>query len=171
MDPNLSFSFCSPPPYPFPTVAVQTLNSSNLLGISKTSFLIQHDWKSGKRYLQPPLQHLKIPPSACVISTPLSLRAWTDRLASHSSQQLVRFFLDGIFNGFQLGFNHTQSTLKSAGKNLLATMAHLDRVLECLQHEISLKRVAILFHGPFYQTSMLADLGLSPKVIRLTDGG
>ena len=98
----------------------------------------------------------EIPPSACVTSTPLSPRAWTEMLASHSNQQLVCFFLDGISNGFRLGFNHTQSTLKFAGKNLLAAMAHPDIVIEYLQHEISLKRVA----GPFPRT-LLPDVHVS----------
>ena len=44
----------------------------------------------------------KIPPSACVISTPLLLPAWTNLLAGHPNQKLVQFFLDGISNGFRL---------------------------------------------------------------------
>jgi len=88
----------------------------------------------------------KIPPSACVISTPLLLPAWTHLLAGHPNQQLVQFFLDGISNGFRLGFNHTKSSVKSTGRNLPAAFAHPEVVTEYLRHEISMKRVAGLFH-------------------------
>ena len=98
----------------------------------------------------------KIPPSACVISTPLSLPTWTDMLATHPNQQLIHFFLEGITNGFRLGFSHTQPTLKSARKNLPAATAHPDIVMKYLQHEISLKRVV----GPFSRT-LLPDIHVS----------
>ena len=78
----------------------------------------------------------KIPSSAYAISTLLSLPAWMDMLASHPNhQQLVHFFLEGISNGFQLGFYHGQFTLKSTGRNLPAAIGHPDIVIEYLQHE------------------------------------
>ena len=98
----------------------------------------------------------KIPSSTRAISTPLSLAAWMDMLASHPNQQLVHFFLEGISNGFRLGFNHGQFTLKSTGRNLPAAIGHPDIVIEYLQHEISLKRVA----GPFSR-SLLPNVHVS----------
>ena len=103
----------------------------------------------------------KIPPSACVISTPLLLPAWTDLLAGHPNQKLVKFFLDGISNGFRLGFDHTKFILKSAGRNLPAAVAHPEVVIEYLQHEISMKRVA----GPFpvLHDVHISRFGVIPK--------
>ena len=104
-----------------------------------------------EKWLRTPAAHaaaFKIPSSACAISTPLSLPAWMDMLASHPNQLLVHFFLEGISNGFRPGFNHRQSTLKSARRNLPPAIPHPDIVIEYLQHEISLRRVA----GPFSQS-------------------
>ena len=92
-----------------------------------------------------PTIRVKIPPSACLISTPLSLLAWKTLLDDHPNRQLIQFLLDGITNGFRLGFNHTDSSLKPAKRNLPLAIAHPQVVEEYLQHEISMQRVA----GPF----------------------
>ena len=84
-------------------------------------------------------------------------------LASHPIQQLIHFFLEGISNGFRLGFNHTQSTLKSAGRNLSAAIAHPDTVIEYLQHEISLKRVAGPFSRRLLPNAHVSRFGVIPK--------
>ena len=121
MDPSLYSSFCSLPTLPYCCCAdfelIEPIGDFQDI-LPDTTWL--------KRWQKIPAASTatpEIPPSACVISTLLSPRAWTEMLASHSNQQLVHFFLDGISNGFRLGFNHTQSTLKSAGKNLPAAMA------------------------------------------------
>ena len=82
---------------------------------------------------------MKLPPSACLISTPLSVPAWTKLFDTHSNRQLVQFYLDGITNGFWLGFNHTDSNLKPVQSNLPLATAHLGEIVkEYLQHEISM---------------------------------
>ena len=98
MDPNLSSSFCSLPTLPYCCCADVELIDP--IGDFQD---ILPDTKWLEKWQKIPAASTaapKIPPSACVISTPLSPRAWTDMLASHSNQQLVCFFLDGISNGF-----------------------------------------------------------------------
>ena len=99
---------------------------------------------------------VKIPPSACLISTPLSVPTWTKMLDAHPNRQLVQFFLDGITNAFRLGFNHTDSSLKPVKRNLPLATAHPEVVEEYLQHEISMQRVA----DPFPLT-LVPDIHIS----------
>ena len=55
-----------------------------------------------------------IPPEACSVTTPLILSAWRCLLLSHSHRELVHFFLQGIANGFRIGFALDATNLKSS---------------------------------------------------------
>ena len=106
---------------------------------------------------------VKILPSACLISTPLSAPTWTKLLDANPNRQLVQCFLNGITNGFQLEFNHTDSSVKPVKRSLPLPTAHREVVEEYLQHEISMQRVA----GPFPLTLVpyihISRCGFIPK--------
>ena len=51
----------------------------------------------------------RVPPEACHITTPLILPAWRHMLMSHENKELVHFFLQGIAEGFRIGYGPTFS--------------------------------------------------------------
>ena len=105
----------------------------------------------------------KVPLSACLITTPLSLSGWRNLLTGHPNQELVRFFLTGISEGFRIGYNYTKFNCKSARRNLYGAVCHPEIVDQYLQNEISLGRVI----GPFPVKSVpdvhLSRFGVIPK--------
>ena len=95
-----------------------------------------------------------IPMEACYIQTPLNKAAWQHHLLDYPYQDLVKFFLESISEGFWVGYNG--SNLQSAGKNLTGATAHPDVVYKYLHHELSLRQMS----GP-YPTSACLDMHIS----------
>ena len=96
--------------------------------------------------------------------TPLIFTTWQQALLQYPNQQLVQFFLQGISQGFRIGYSyHTGTTLKAARKNLLGARQHPQVVDEYLSKELSHNRIA----GP-YSKSKLSSIqinrfGVIPK--------
>ena len=88
------------------------------------------------------------------IQTSLSKATWQHHLKDYPHQDLVKFFLDSISNGFRIGFSGTN--LQSAKKNLKSATDHPEVVDIYLQHELSLGRMS----GP-YPTSTYPDMHIS----------
>ena len=65
---------------------------------------------------------------AQAISTPLDLSAWCYFLHGHPDRDLFHFFLQGISEGFRIGFNYHHTTLKAARKNLACAISHFSVV-------------------------------------------
>ncbi len=57
---------------------------------------------------------LHLPSALCKITTPLSLSAWQTCLALHPDQEYARYILDGIANGFRIGFAYTALTNRNS---------------------------------------------------------
>ena len=107
---------------------------------------------------------LQIPQSAKHIQTPLRLTAWRQALSSHPNQHLVQFFLDGISEGFRIGYEYQSSgNLRCTNKNLAGAMLHPEVVDTYLSKEVSLNRVA----GPFDKSQIskvqISRFGVIPK--------
>ena len=58
-------------------------------------------WKNHQSQAQP---YQMIPPSAMKITTPLVQNSWHLGLQEHPNQQLAQFFLNGISEGFRIGY-------------------------------------------------------------------
>ena len=63
----------------------------------------------------------------------------------HPDQNLTTFFINGITQGFRIGFDHTLVSLKSSRRNLESAQSHIAVVDDYLKTEIALARIA----GPF----------------------
>ena len=61
---------------------------------------------------------LTIPPSASRIHMPMNSQCRQDYLSSHPSQKLVQLFLNGLVQGFRIGFNNSINSLRSTRRNL-----------------------------------------------------
>ena len=103
---------------------------------------------------------IALPPVSCV--TPLKHDRFAWELQSHPDQQRVVYVLEGIRQGFKLGFNHTPY-LRSAKRNKKSADDHPEVIDEYLANEIALGRVA----GPFSHAPIpnlhISSFGVIPK--------
>ena len=99
-----------------------------------------------------------------MVHTPLICTAWSQALARHPDQTLVRFLLRGITEGFGIG--HRRSIghdLKSSRKNLEGAIQHPQVVNDYLEKERSLNRVARLYNKSQLPTVHISRFGVIPK--------
>ena len=73
-----------------------------------------------------------IPMESRHTQTRLNKAAWQHHLQDYPYQDLVKFFLESISNGFWMGYNG--STLQSTRKNLTSAIAYPDVVDKYLYH-------------------------------------
>ena len=102
--------------------------------------------------------------SARNVNTPLIEDAWGRCLTHHPNQPLTRFSLQGLREGFHIGFNsHFLPNLKSSRKNLEGAIQHPAVVDKYLEEEVALGRVA----GPFRKSDLtkiqISRFGVIPK--------
>ena len=102
-----------------------------------------------------------IPMEACHIQTPLNKAAWQHHLRDYLYQDLPKFFLEGISNGFRVAYNG--SNLQSAGKNLISAIAHPDVVDKYLYHELSLGQISDLYPTSACPEVHISRFGVIPK--------
>ena len=116
------------------------------------------DWLS---HLTPVSIPNKIPLAAHHVQTPLITRMWSRRLQDHPHQELVRYFLESITNGFRIRF--CGKNLHAAKKNLQSALAHPNIVDEYLQHELSLGRMSGPYHVSLCPGVHVSRFGVIPK--------
>ena len=101
-----------------------------------------------------------LPPVSSV--TPLQADQFALELQHHPDRQLVNYVLDGISNGFRVGFSPSHK-LKSAKSNKPSALQHAAVVDEYLAHEVSLGRVAGPFTSPPLPNLHISSFGVIPK--------
>lgn len=94
--------------------------------------------------------------------SPLKPEEFASKLIQHPDQQLVAFVLDGLRNGFRLGFQHSRK-LKSANKNKPSANHHPEVIDRYLANEVSLGRVAGPFPSPPFPNLHVSSFGVIPK--------
>ena len=99
-----------------------------------------------------------IPMEAHDIQTPLNKAAWQHHLRDYPYQDLVKFFLENISNGFRVGYN--SSTLQSARKNLTSAIAHPDEVDN---HKLSLRWMSGPYPSSVCPGIHISRFGVIPK--------
>ena len=95
--------------------------------------------------------------------SPLAVAAWAAALRSHPDTEFVGYILEGIQNGFRIGFNYKNNRTRSTLNNLISTKDHPDIVKKYLTTECTKGRML----GPF-PTSSIPDIqinriGVIPK--------
>ena len=102
-------------------------------------------------------------PVAHNIHTPLNYSAWCYFLQGETDRELVQFFLQGISQGFHVGFSYDTCAIHPATKNLQCAYSHPQVVEEYLRIEVTTSRVA----GPFCQSAIsgvhISRFGVIPK--------
>ena len=83
-----------------------------------------------------------LPVSLQGITTPLKLEYWQQQLSSHPDGKFAQLILNGMEQGFKIGFQHSSSQLRSKGGNMLSTRSHPEVVSEYIATELALGRIA-----------------------------
>ena len=90
----------------------------------------------------PPAAHpADLPPQLRRVSTPLNPEAWTSLLQSHPDRTFVEYLVQGIRQGFRLGFGFGEVQLRSASRNMRSAEDNVEVVEQYLAKECGLGRV------------------------------
>ena len=71
------------------------------------------------------------------VATPLILQEWMEELKDHPDAEFRGYILNGIKNGFRIGFNRAV-TCKPASSNIHSALENVGIVQEYLKKEVSL---------------------------------
>ena len=112
--------------------------------------------------LSPTLVTPSLPPVDGV--TPLCVEQFATELTNHQDQGKVAYIVEGLRQGFHLGFSHNA---KLAKQNKPSALMHTRVVDEYLANEVSRGRVAGPFASPPLHTS---SFGVIPKKGQLLAG-
>ena len=74
------------------------------------------------------------------VATPLILREWSEEMKDHPDAEFRGYILNGIKNGFRIGFNRAV-ICKSASSNMRSALENAGIVQEYLKKEVSLGRI------------------------------
>ena len=94
------------------------------------------------------------------VSTPLSIGVWTQELSNHPDKLYSQYILQGIRNGFRIGFDRRQYTYPASG-NLRVEQPEV--VSDYLNREVSLNRmwkVPVAIHP---RRIHISPMGIIPK--------
>ena len=94
---------------------------------------------------RPRSQAAQIPPEACKIDTPLSPERWEQALANQPERQFARHIVNGLLDGFHIGFQHDKASCRSATTNMQSALMYPEPVVAYLESE----RLASRIVGPF----------------------
>ncbi len=85
-----------------------------------------------------------IPAEAANIVTPLKAAAWKKALATHPDQSFAKYIVEGITQGFHIGFNWWAYKAKGAQTNMRSAMEYPGPVNDYLKTELAAGRIAKL---------------------------
>ena len=106
---------------------------------------------------------MELPQELTVVQTPLVVDAWASALQSHPDRAFARYIVNGLRQGFRVGF-HRPSPLRSATGNMGSARLHPEVITDYLRKELTLGRLL----GPFSGSLVLPNLhinrfGVIPK--------
>ena len=104
-----------------------------------------------------------LPPALRPIITPLCLPTWTSCLCSHPDPVFVTYILDGIGNGFRIGFSYSGSPLTSASTNHPSASEHPDVITSALKKEVAKGRLCGPLDPRLHPYAHISSLGAVPK--------
>lgn len=98
------------------------------------------------------------------ITTPLNWREWDWELRDHPDQRFREYIVNGIRNGFHVGFDYTTAACCSSGKNLPSVREQSQIVGDYLAEECAQGRILGPFDPKSFPKFIPAVLELYPKV-------
>ena len=74
--------------------------------------------------------------------SPLFLDSWSHELAGHLDASFRAYILDGLANGFRIGFDYARATCKPSRSNMASATANVDVINQYLEQECKAGRLA-----------------------------
>ena len=105
------------------------------------------------------LQRLFPPYRVC----PIRVKKLLQEVLTHPDQSFVTYVLDGLQNGFRVGFNPASVSLKSATQNMPSASLQPSVIDDYLNTEIAKGRVAGPFSSPPLPHLHISRFGVIPK--------
>ena len=110
-----------------------------------------------------PLTPTCLPAILLDITTPLKAKVWEAELSHHPDTQFSSYVVNGIKNGFRVGFDR-QRLLKNYKGNMASALEHPQVVNDYLQQELLLSRMVIIPQGQVpYIHCQISPFGVIPK--------
>ena len=110
-----------------------------------------------------PLVKPQLPSQLYRVHTPLKVIAWKQMLTDHQDQRLVSYLVNGVKDGFRIGFEHTRCStqLRSSGKNMASAKKNPEVVQAYIDSEVDTGRLMpVQDEHPNIHTS---SFGVIPK--------
>ncbi len=105
----------------------------------------------------------RLPYNLSRITTPLNHDAWQLWLNYHPDQQYASYILNGIIQGFRIGFNYNEAPLCSASSNHPCATEHPEVIIKALTTEINAHRLFGPYDPKLFPYVHTSSLGAVPK--------
>lgn len=105
----------------------------------------------------------QLPTSLTHICTPLNIDAWALWLNYHPDQEFAQYILDGISQGFRIGFNHLGHSCVSAKRNHKSARECPKVIKDSLSKEVAAGRLIGPLPPSFLPFAHTSSLGVIPK--------
>ena len=109
------------------------------------------------------LRSWRAPPSLRQVNTPLDWHRWVSRLALHPDLEFARYMVNGLRDGFRIGFDHARCSCGRARANMASTSRDAALVSRYLDEECRLGRVAGPLNPVEFPEVHCSPIGLVPK--------
>ena len=112
---------------------------------------------------RPNNRRMKPPDYLSQVVTPLKLEAWAQALAQHPDHAFRSYVLQGIAQGFRIGFNYNAIATCSATSNMPSAYANPQPVSDYMETEIKAGRVIGPLRSDVAQSIQISRFGVIPK--------
>ena len=142
---------------PCSTLAFTGVDSQQKIGLPRISCSFNSSCSSA---LALSLPQLLLPPYKV---SPIRVEKIHQEVLTHPDQSFVTYVLDGLQNGFRVGFNPASVSLKSATRNMPSTNLLPSVIDDYLRTELAKGRVADPFSSPPLTHLHISRFGVIPK--------
>lgn len=111
---------------------------------------------------RPPDSARRLPPELRGITTPLNWREWDTALMNHPDQRFRDYIVNGIREGFRLGFDYSRRCTR-ASRNMASAATHAQVIREYLAEECVEGRVAGPIDPVILPVVQVSKFGVIPK--------
>ena len=91
--------------------------------------------------MTPPLESAKLPERFTRVVTPLKSEVWERYLQALPDKECAQYMVNGLSQGFRVGFNYRVCTYSSARCNMLSDLLHPKVIDDYLQEEVERGRI------------------------------
>ena len=106
---------------------------------------------------------VELPKILQVNPSPLEWKVWQDHLHNHPDKNLADYVIQGIRDGFRVGFDYAHHRTKQASSNMKSALEHATVVQEYLAKECAEGRVLGPFNLDRFPLSQINRFGVIPK--------